>query len=66
MIIKSPSSPGPVFIIDLVLKDNQLVFNPTLEEVMGTVLGTFDDVFVQATKMMKVDSEVPLLPLWLV
>lgn len=62
--IYDKGSPGPVFLISMCLKDNQVKFEPSLEEVSACVLATLDDIFIDAAKVMKIDSEVfPIMEL---
>jgi dynein heavy chain len=62
--VNSKSSPGPVFQVSLCLKNNRVVFEPTLEEVRDTVTSAMDQIFIDAAKIMKIDSEVfPIMEL---
>ena len=62
--LENPSSPGPVFTVGLKLKDNALVFDPPLEEVVSCVLGVFDDTFFWGSQLMRIDKEVfPIMEL---
>jgi len=62
--IFNSGSPGAIFGISLCLKDNTVCFDPPLEDVTATVLSTLDEIFVDAGKIMKIDSEVfPIMEL---
>ena len=55
---------GPVFVISMCLKDNQMQFKPSLEELSARVMATVDNIFVDAATIMKMDSEVfPIIEL---
>jgi len=62
--IYNSGSPGAIFGINLILKDNKVEFEPPLEDVTQAVLTVFDEIFVDASKIMKIDSEVfPIMEL---
>jgi len=60
----SPGSPGPVLLISMELNNNEVQFVPSLDKVKSSILTAFDSIFVDAAKIMKIDSEVfPIIEL---
>jgi len=63
-VLDDPKAPGPVFNVKLVMIDDEPQFTPPLEEVMGSILGVFDDTFFWGTQMLRIDKEVfPIMEL---